>query len=290
MTDLKKIPSSQIERLRYIEFSLKFLGVFSRADLIERFGIGTAAASRDIAKYKELAPQNFDHSSNSRNFALNNNWKSLFEFESSEVLNQLTGRTLHTTNRIYISNDILDMIDSPNIELVAAISRAIFNKKAIEVDYFSKSSGLSTKIIVPHAFVYNGTRWHMRGYDRKRERFADFVISRFQAARSSDVDVYDNERQKQDDQWNRIVKLEIIPHPDFSNPEALANEFNMKNGVLEKRVRASSVGYYLQKLYVDCAKEATKGEHYFRLRLKNRLALYGVENLGLAPNFDGFEE
>lgn len=290
MIDLKEIPDTQIERLRYIEFSLKFLGMFSRSDLIEKFGIGTAAASRDIAKYKELAPLNFDHSRNSRNFALNENWQSIFEFESSEVLNQLTGRTVQSTNRAYISNDILDMIDSPSIEIIAPISRAIFNKKAVEVDYFSKSSGLSTKVIIPHAFIYNGTRWHLRGFDRKKERFADFVISRLQSSRNIEADVFEHETQTQDDQWNRIVQLEIEPHPDFPTPTALHSEFNMEEGILKKKVRASSVGYYLQKLYVDCAKEVTRGEHYFRLRLKNRLALYGVENLWLAPNFDGFDE
>lgn len=290
MTNSKEIPLSQIERLRYIEFSLKFLGAFSRADLIEKFGIGTAAASRDIAKYKHVAPLNFAHSSNSRNYALSKNWKGIFEFNSSEVLNQLTGRTVQTTNRSYISNDILDMIDSPDIELIAPISRAIFNKKAVEIDYFSKTSGLSTKVIIPHSFVYNGTRWHLRGFDRKKERFADFVISRLQSARDIEVEVFAHETQAVDDQWNRIVELEIVPHPDLSNPQVLEKEFDMDEGILKKRIRASSVGYYLQKLYVDCAKEIATGEHYFRLRLKNRLSLYGVENLGLAPNFDGFDE
>ncbi|MCW8865902.1 MAG: WYL domain-containing protein [Colwellia sp.] len=289
MTNLVGIPVSQLERLRYIEFCLKFLGAFSRSDLIDKFGIGTAAASRDISLYKEKAPQNFSHSSNSKNFALNDSWESLFEFSSSEVLNLLTGRTVQSNNRSYIPNDILDVIDDPKIDIIAPLSRAIYNKKAIQVDYFSNSSGFSTKLLIPHAYIHNGSRWHVRAYDRTKSRFADFLISRFRKLEIIDEDALDNEYQTNDNQWNRIVDLEIIPHPDYAEPEAVIYEFNMEDGVLRKSIRASSVGYFLQKLKVDCSKTPPE-KNFYRLKLKNRLALYGIENMHLVPSFEGFEE
>jgi len=289
MTNLVGIPVSQLERLRYIEFCLKFLGAFSRSGLIDKFGIGTAAASRDISLYKEKAPQNFSHSSNSKNFALNDSWESLFEFSSSEVLNLLTGRTVQSNNRSYIPNDILDVIDDPKIDIIAPLSRAIYNKKAIQVDYFSNSSGFSTKLLIPHAYIHNGSRWHVRAYDRTKSRFADFLISRFRKLEIIDEDALDNEYQSNDNQWNRIVDLEIIPHPDYAEPEAVIYEFNMEDGVLRKSIRASSVGYFLQKLKVDCSKTPPE-KNFYRLKLKNRLALYGIENMHLVPSFEGFEE
>jgi hypothetical protein len=289
MVDLEGIPVSQLERLRYIEFCLKFLGVFSRSDLIEKFGIGTAAASRDISLYKEKAPQNFSHSSNSKNFALSESWESLFKFGASEVLNLLTGRTVQSNNRSYIPNDILDVIDDPKIEIIGPLSRAIFNKKAIKVDYFSNSSGFSTKLLIPHAYIHNGSRWHVRAYDRIKSRFADFLISRFRKLENIEEEVLSNESQANDNQWNRIVDLEIIPHPNYAEPEAVMYEFNMEDGILRHSIRASSVGYFLQKLKVDCSK--TPPENSFsRLRLKNRLALYGVENMHLVSSFEKFEE
>lgn len=289
MVDLEGIPVSQLERLRYIEFCLKFLGVFSRSDLIEKFGIGTAAASRDISLYKEKAPQNFSHSSNSKNFTLNNSWESLFEFSSSEVLNLLTGRTVQSNNRSYISNDVLDVIDDPKIDIIASLSRAIFNKKVIQVDYFSNSSGFSTKLLIPHAYIHNGSRWHVRAYDRTKSRFADFLISRLRKIENVEEEALSNESQSNDNQWNRIVDLEIIPHPDYAEPEAVIYEFNMEDGILRHSIRASSVGYFLQKLKVDCSKTPPE-KNFFRLRLKNRLALYGVENMHLVPSFEKFEE
>lgn len=290
MVDLEGIPVSQLERLRYIEFCLKFLGAFSRSDLIEKFGIGTAAASRDISLYKDKAPQNFNHSSNSRNFALSDSWESLFEFNSSEVLNLLTGRTVQSNDRSYIPNDILDIIDNPKIDIIAPLSRAIYNKKVIRVDYFSNSSGFSSKLLIPHAYIHNGSRWHVRAYDRTKSRFADFLISRFRKLENIDEEVLENEYQSNDNQWNRIVDLEIIPHPDYPHPEAVISEFNMKGGILKHSIRASSVGYFLQKLYVDCSKGTLTEKHFYRLKLKNRLALYGVDNMHLVRSFEEFDE
>ena len=54
----------------------------------------------------------------------------------------------------------------------------------------------------------------------------------------------------------------------------------MKYGIIKHSIRASSVGYFLQKLYVDCSKKHYSRKHFYRLKLKNRLALYGVDKMG----------
>ena len=46
---------SQRDRLVFLELRLRFVGEFRRQDLVERFGIQAAAATRDIGQYKELA-------------------------------------------------------------------------------------------------------------------------------------------------------------------------------------------------------------------------------------------
>lgn len=290
MINLKHLPSAQVARLRYIEFCLRFLGSFTRADLVKKFGIGTAAASKDIAEYKKLMPGNISELSNSKNYFLSENWEELFEFKSSEVLAQLTGKEIQANSKSYISNEIFDIIDEPNIDVVTAITKGIIQKCPIKSDYVSVTSGPSEKILIPHSYMFNGSRWHLRAYDRTKGRFADLVISRFKSAHSIKEPVLPKELKSEDVQWNRQVDLEIIPHPSLKDPSGVLNEFNMTDGVLRKRIRASSVGYFLQKLPVDCSKSPIMGEHFFRLKLNNRLALYGVENLYLAPNFDGFDD
>jgi len=55
---LENISQAQRERLAFIEFRAYFLGEVRRADIIARFGIETAAATRDIALYRKISNEN----------------------------------------------------------------------------------------------------------------------------------------------------------------------------------------------------------------------------------------
>ena len=50
------INQTQKERLSHIDFKANFLGTIGRNDLVSRFGIKQAAATRDITLYKDIAP------------------------------------------------------------------------------------------------------------------------------------------------------------------------------------------------------------------------------------------
>ena len=60
---LADLTQSQRDRLAFIELRLRFIGEIRRQDLVNRFGIQVAAATRDIALYKEVAPRNIDYDS-----------------------------------------------------------------------------------------------------------------------------------------------------------------------------------------------------------------------------------
>lgn len=55
---LADVSQAQRERLSHIDLRLRFLGTIGRNGLVKRFGIKEAATTRDIALYRELAPQN----------------------------------------------------------------------------------------------------------------------------------------------------------------------------------------------------------------------------------------
>jgi len=52
------LPHAQKERLAFIDFSLQYFGHISRTELIARFRTGLAAATRDFAQYRSIAPEN----------------------------------------------------------------------------------------------------------------------------------------------------------------------------------------------------------------------------------------
>ena len=89
--------------------------------------------------------------------------------------------------------------------------------------------------------------------------------------------------------WNRIASLEIVPHPRLGHPETIEQEYYMEDGKLRVNVRAAVAGYVLWHWNVDCTKD-TAWMAPNHLWLKNRQALYDVENLLIAPGYQVVEE
>ena len=60
---LAELTQPQRDRLAFVELRVRFIGEIRRQDLVSRFGIQSAAATRDLALYKDLAPGNIDYDS-----------------------------------------------------------------------------------------------------------------------------------------------------------------------------------------------------------------------------------
>ena len=78
------------ERLAFIEFRLWFLGDVGRPDLMDRFGIAPAVATRDLAAYREVAPQNIDFDGSRKVYVPTAGFKAIFEHETDRVLSALS--------------------------------------------------------------------------------------------------------------------------------------------------------------------------------------------------------
>src|SRR5690606_23535652 len=173
-----------------------------------------------------------------------------------------------------------------DLELLSVLTRAIHRGEAVEVSYQALSSGLTTREIVPFALADAGLRWHVRAFDRRSSEFRDFVLGRFNDARLLASPIAEHEMPDQDIQWNRITELELVPHPaNVQHPDTIEAEYGMTAGVLEVRTRAAMAGYLLRRWNVDCTEDhSLKGGEY-HLSLRNRQALYGIDNLMLAPGY-----
>ena len=55
---LSALSAAQRLRLAFIEFRVWFYGEVARKHVLERFEIATAAGTRDLMLYKQLAPNN----------------------------------------------------------------------------------------------------------------------------------------------------------------------------------------------------------------------------------------
>lgn len=286
--NLVDIGQPQQERLFHIDFKLRFLGTINRNDLVNRFGIKEAAATRDIALYKELAPNNITYDTKAKTYIGTEQFLPLFKYQGSQALSALCyglGDDHVASSGSLITTESPTQLNLPNLDVLAEITRAIHQKKALVIDYRSLSSGLTQREIVPFALVDNGLRWHVRAYDRKRARFTDFVINRIVFATLLSTKITKSETKESDIQWNRIVEMHIVPHPKLQYPETIEVEYGMTNGMLKIFVRAAVAGYVLRHWNIDCSPEHELQGAEFHLWLKNTPTLYGVENLAIAPGY-----
>jgi hypothetical protein len=296
-SQLNKLPQATRDRIAQIDFTLLFKGEAVRADLVERFSIAAAQATKDFTLYRELAPSNIEYDQKLKMHKRGEQFMPLFEYDVVRTLATISqGYGDGFTGRVKppLACEAPFHLNKPSLSIVAKVTEAIHKGKALRMIYVSLSSGETTREIVPHTLVDNGLRWHVRGFDRNQSQngkpngFRDFVLTRVKAAEVLEHSTLsESELEAQDRQWNRFVELELVPHPSIEHSEAIELDYGMINGNFKVEIRAATAGYLLRQWNVDCTKEHSLNRPEYQLWLKNTPTLYGVANLNLAPGFEG---
>ena len=280
------VSQTQRERLAFLELRAFFTGELRRGDIEARFGIKPAAASRDLSLYREIAPGNLDYDQASRCYRPSSSFKPVHEFHSERVLAWLLqgfGDGLDLGLKQAAPCEGPGQLVRPDMEVLGAITRSMCAKKAVRVNYLSLSSGAKKRDIVPVALADNGLRWHVRSYDRERKRFSDFVLTRIAKAQEIDHEVAEHELLSADEQWARMVDMEIVPHPGIKWPKAVEADYAMEDGAFRVKTRAALAGYVLRRWGIDSTDDHSLDPASHHLWLRNPQALYGVESASLAP-------
>lgn len=286
---LADLTQPQRDSLAFVELRVRFIGEIRRQDLVARFSIQSAAATRDLALYKNLAPGNIDYDPKGKAYVLGADLQPIFDFPPERVLSWLTqgfgdGEPKHI--KAWMACERPSRLTYPAMDILASVTRAIHQECPLGIEYHSISSGRTERAIVPFALIDNGLRWYVRALDRKSQEFRDFVITRIKRpVMLKGQSVMAHERSNQDIQWARILELELISHPDQPRPEITEMDYSMQGGVLRMKLRAATVGHILRQWGVDCSPDHSQRGHEYRLWLRDALALYGVANTTLAPGY-----
>ena len=284
---LKGVPPSQVERLSFIEARSFFLGELRRADVAKRFSGASIQASRDLALYKELAPENLVYDFHAKTYRPGERFKLIFSHTPERVMFWLrSGLGDGLPHPQGLPTAAVESLSAPKLDELAVVTRAIYRRQVLGVTYVSLSSGRTDRQIVPHALVDNGQRWHVRAYDRANARFSDFVITRVAKANVlNDVEAADHERADADEQWCRTLSLKLIPHPKLEHKNAVEADYGMRSGALVVKCRAAVAGYALRRWGVDCSPGHRLDEGQYQLCLVNPEVLQGVDSAALAPGY-----
>ena len=110
------------------------------------------------------------------------------------------------------------------------MTRALCAKRVLRINYLSLQSGPTRREIVPVALADDGLRWHVRAFDRSKERFGDFVLTRITKFRELTAKGGECELLVADEQWARILELELVPHPGITWSKAIEADYGMQDG------------------------------------------------------------
>jgi predicted DNA-binding transcriptional regulator YafY len=296
MKKLEDLAKNIYERLEYIEFMLRFRGWVSRPDLIERFGVGEAAATRDIRLYRDYREKNLYLNPKSKKYEmLEQSFNPLFDLKIQSALSKIRTSRICDALGMGAFDGILcpPRLSFPKIEFLSTITRAISGAKGLSMTYRSTKNGESKKEIKPHAIFDNGIHWYIRAFDEKSKEYRTYALTRIvELSMDSESNLIRfNEIVDLDFQWSRMVKLELIPHPNRNNvscPETIEHDLDMVDGKLTVTVRAAVVGYWLHHWSVDCTENHSLKGYDYQLWLNNHQTLYDVESRQIAPGLSTY--
>lgn len=253
------------KRLEFIDFRLFWEGNINRSDIMERFGVSVPQASNDLSVYQEAAPKNLEYDNRERKYLATKAFKPrFFKPDSNVFLSQLRDdiRLLGVQGEQWLldvpPHDVVQMprrnIQPSNLKSVFS---AVRDQLTIEVFYQSMSSDEPVwRMITPHAFAFDGMRWHVRAYCHNSEIYKDFLLSRIQ-----DIGKYcESKKSENDDEiWNSFFTVTLVPHPKLSasQAKAVALDYCMENESLKVEVRLALLYYFLRRLGLqDCDGES----------------------------------
>lgn len=244
------------KRLEFIDFRLFWEGQINRADIMEQFGVSVPQASNDLSKYQEAAPNNLNYDHRVKKYFTSDSFKPVFiKPNADSYFRQLRDDmlALKPNPSPWLSfepeHDIVQMPRrNINPDVLRLVSESVKEQKTIKILYQSMSNqDAEWRAISPHAFAFDGMRWHARAYCRKDDIYKDFLLSRIQKVGEVTNDLWPSDP---DTVWNTHFTLQLMPHPRLteSQAKAVALDYDMKDGQLNLNVRLALLYYYLRRL------------------------------------------
>ena len=267
-SDSSLVKWSQERRLQFIDFRLQWEGRINRRDVTEFFKISVPQASADIARYGELAPGNLEYDTSSRTYVATAVFVPHFESSGArQYLSQLVAleRQILTSDQAFLSfRPPMASVPLPSRTIepktLAHMLQAIAERARLQIRYQSIARDeAQERFISPHAFGYDGARWHVRAYCHQREGFRDFVFGRILSAGqpvASAVDPAD------DREWHTNVDLILTPDDSLTpkQRQGVEIDYGMKNGKVTVSCRQAMLFYTLRTLNFEMNGLPRKGE------------------------------
>lgn len=246
------------QRLEFIEFRLFWEGGINRGDIIAMFGVSVPQASKDLTMYQEVAPGNIDYDKSAKRYIPSQAFHPRFLRPEPDVyLSRLRaqGEGFSRPGESWLSRvPDIDIALTPHRNIDTAVLRTVLmamrDRRSIDVLYQSMNTKRPDPLwrrITPHAFGYDGFRWHARAFCHVENAFKDFLLPRILETGSFGDPIALGER---DTLWQEHVDIRIAPHPLLteSQKKVVSKDYGMMDGTVVLSIRQAMLFYVLKRL------------------------------------------
>jgi WYL domain len=245
-------------RLEFIEFRLFWEGGVNRSDIIDMFGVSVPQASKDLTLYQERAPHNAIYDKSAKRYVASEHFEP--HFLKPDPDGYLSRLRSVAEGLIGLSDSWITQVPDTDIALTprrdidAGVLRpvlsAVRDQRSVDVHYQSMNKERPNPIwrrITPHAFGYDGFRWHVRAYCHVTDKFKDFLLPRILGIGELGEP---GANPLQDALWNERFGVEIGPHPDLTvgQKAVVAKDYGMEGGSAVLTVSYAMLFYVLKRL------------------------------------------
>lgn len=260
-------------RLEFIEFRLFWEGGVNRSDIIDTFDVSVPQASKDLTLYQERAPNNAVYDKSAKRYVASDQFEPHFlKPDPDGYLSRLrsVAEGLIDLSESWITQvPDTDIALTPRRDIDAAVLRtllgAVRDHRSVDIRYQSMSKDRPEPIwrrITPHAFGYDGFRWHVRAYCHVTDKFKDFLLPRILGIGALGEGGSD---ALNDALWQERFGVEIGPHPELTRSQkaVIAKDYGMEGGSAVLTVRYAMLFYVLKRLGLlgDAAKLPARSQH-----------------------------
>lgn len=245
-------------RLEFIEFRLFWEGAVNRADIIDRFDVSVPQASKDLSRYQEVAPGNVLYDKSAKRYVPSDDFRPIYlDPDPDQYLSRLrsAGEGLLTEDANWISSvPDIDIVLNPKRRVapptLKAVLQAVREKRSIQILYQSMNREQTEpqwRRISPHAFGFDGFRWHARAFCHDTQQYKDFLLPRILEV---GVKGESDDTARFDRLWNERFDIIVGPHPGLtpSQQKVVELDFGMTDGTLTLSVRYAMLFYVLKRL------------------------------------------
>jgi predicted DNA-binding transcriptional regulator YafY len=274
MQDIKDIKWAAEQRFQFIEHQAFWRGGLNRSDLTDHFGLSVPQASKDLAAYQSMLPENLIYDASKRRYFRSTKFEAGFiNLDADDFLRTMADACGHFCETG--GSAIAEALPLPRRTISPAVLQPIAQcaaeGRSIEINYVSMSADTPDaewRRITPHTFCSDSLRWHVRAFCHRSRVFRDFIISRCLSTRLIDEP---GARPEDDRLWNSKFEVVLTPNPMLSDRQraAIATEYAMNDLTLTVNVRQAMLYYFNKRLRLDAA-PSLDGPHEAPLCVLNK--------------------